>query len=85
VPPLEQIFPKRNQPGKFVGGVSVFFDDVKRAIIASAKAPDAQRQQKDGLPTRIIQVEQNSSDDADKQKQQTFDFYPVWIGEVSHN
>jgi hypothetical protein len=67
-PPLNQIAGKRNQPGKFVSRINVFFDDVKGEIIKPAETPHCQHQQDGGLPFRIVQKYQNRRDDSDEQE-----------------
>jgi hypothetical protein len=80
----EEISHKRNQSGKFVRGFNIFLDDVKRAIVKPAETPDGQREQDDCLPIRIIQEKQDGGDESDEQKQQSFDFYPGWVGQIFH-
>jgi hypothetical protein len=83
-PSPEKILHKRNQLGKFVGRVNVFFDDVKREIVKPAETPDGMGEQDGCPPIRITEEDQNCGDNSDEQEQQSFDLDPGWMGEVFH-
>jgi hypothetical protein len=73
LPPfLKQVTRKRNQPGKLVAGINVFFDDVKCEIIKPAETPHRQRQKHGGLQGRAVEEKQNDGCNTDEQKQQAF-------------
>ena len=68
-PPLQQIPGKRDQTGKFVARVNVFFDDIKGEIIKPAKTPDRNHQQHGGPECRVVEKKQDGGGNADEEKQ----------------
>jgi hypothetical protein len=81
---LEKITCERNQPGKFVTGVNVLLDDVKREIVKPAAAPDRHCEQPGRLPSWVVEKNQQCSGQADEEKQAAFQFDPKWIRQFFH-
>jgi hypothetical protein len=82
--PFKQITRKRPQPRKFVTGIHIFLDHVKRKIIKPAKTPDRNHQQRAGCERRIVEYQQGGRQNADDQKQNSFQLNPARVSQVFH-
>jgi hypothetical protein len=60
------------------------FDDIKRAIIEPAKAPNCYDEKQGNFGAWCFQNQQGCGTDADEQKQHTFEFDEKWTGEIFH-